>query len=900
MLRLEKAESQAAAELKQLARVQGVCKKSEWDDPAEYNEFKAACDAVRKAVDNSHLASSLDLEECREAATTGLGLMALAADLVERHTKVKQAENVLEFEDLLTIANRLLRSAEHATLRRRLVGSTRLLLVDEFQDTDPLQVEIVQALCGDDWQKQGLFVVGDQKQSIYRFRGAQPRVSRELQQSLDQQSQLSLTMNFRSQPAILEFVNRLFSDSMGDAYEPLRPARQQLTPGPAIEFLWATEEDEQKQGLPPQNQSRIQAARAREARLMAARLAELIDSQEPIIPVEQGEDIEPVLRPVELGDIAILMRALSDVPIYEDALRQQGLDYHLVGGHAFYAQQEIFDILNLLRAVVSEADELSLAGVLRSPMFALTDETLFWLVQQHGSLNAGLFTKAVMSQLESEERGKVARAAQTLTELRLAKERLTVTQVLQRALELTGYDATLLCEFLGHRKLANVRKLVEQARALDRHSPGDLDGFIRQLSELVVRDPKEPPASTQAEGNVIRIMTIHHAKGLEFPLVVLPDLERSTRAGTTQPVFNLELGPLVPSRDKKKQVGYNLHRFVEGEEDLSERLRLFYVACTRAADYLMLCSSVADLDKPKSEWMKLLATRFDLSTGRKNSDDPVDSQESRVRVTTELPKSKRKSQSGSRGTNLEKLLASTHEAIAAGRGVVPDSVAPIPVDLAARRRFSFSRLSGALHSDDEQGSPQVSAGNLESWDPRDFGNFVHAVFERVSFSNPVKIEDLCTFLAPDFIPENWEEAAATAAKLVAEFLNSDIATSLASAQAVYREVEFLLPWPEAGDAYLSGFIDCLFQDAAGSWHLLDYKTNEVASAGVPQLAEHYKMQMYVYGLACKSSLGVEPGHRLLYFLRPRQAFDCQFDEREAEVLRQKVTDSIQAQRQISP
>lgn len=886
----------AARQLKQLARVSGVCTKKQWEDEEQYDQFKTVCDAVRKMVERSQLTIHLDRELCDEFATVGLELLEVVGQLASRHQAIKQAENVLEFDDLLRSASRLLARPEFQSLRKNLVGSIQLLMVDEFQDTDPLQVEIVKAICGDDWQQQGLFVVGDHKQSIYRFRGAEPRVSGELRQSLHQQSQLALTKNFRSQPAILSFVNNVFHQAFAEGYESLSASRPQSSPTPAVEFLWSADDGQDEvRGI--DQLSGVQRERAREAGFIARRIAELIDSAEPIIPVSSDPKDSTELRPLQLGDIAILMRSLSDVAIYEDALRQQGLDYYLAGGHAFYAQQEIFDVLNLLRAIASEADELSLAGTLRSPIFALTDETLFWLVKQHGSLNRGLSASSPIKGLTAVEAAKVQTAAATMQELRSLKDEMLVEELLSRALELTGYDATLLCEFLGERKLANIHKLVEQARSIDRSRPGDLSGFITQLAELVVRAPKEPLATTQAEGDVIRIMTIHNAKGLEFPLVVLPDIERATRASSSAPIFNTQLGPLVSSKDKTRLVGFDLHRAMEKEEDLAERQRLLYVVCTRAADYLILSSSVKDLEKPKSDWMQLIAGAYDLETGRPHK--PTKNNDGGVRVTTVEPPQLRKAAQRSRGGNLEKLLEETDKLIADGKGALPPTVAPVPVHSAARSRFSFSRLSGDLQSED----PAIHVdepGNAVSLDPLGFGTLVHDVLERLSFDSPESVAELCEFLAPIHMSEASRHAAQEAEALVNDFRKSDRAAQLAQAQHVRREVEFLLPWPEAGDAYLHGFIDCLYQDASGQWHVLDYKSNQVSAEGVPELSAKYHMQMYVYSLACERALGIAPVESVLYFLRPQTEFNCQFDVHQKQQLHDQITAAIASQRHPQP
>ena len=235
---------------------------------------------------------------------------------------------------------------------------------------------------------------------------------------------------------------------------------------------------------------------------------------------------------VKQGDFALLFRALTNVEYYEEALRRYGIDYYLVGGHAFYSQQEIYDLLNLLRAINIPGDEVSLLGVLRSPMFALHDETLFWLSCDGipAGWRRGCSSSELPEELDGQQRQRAEFAAATLRDLRAMKDRLPVARLIQEAMQRTGYDAMLLAEFLGERKLANLHKLVEQARSFDRAGIFTLSDFIAQLSEFVARQPDEALAATQPELNdVVKLMSIHQSKGLEFPVVIVPDIGRPRR-----------------------------------------------------------------------------------------------------------------------------------------------------------------------------------------------------------------------------------------------------------------------------------------------------------------------------------------------------------------------------------
>jgi ATP-dependent helicase/nuclease subunit A len=906
--------------LRSLTMVRGVCTAKDWHDGSDYEQFRDACKCLREKIDRSILAKPIDLEASRDAAEQGLALLRLADDASAALEGAKGQRNQLEFDDLLARTHQLLTDPQHADIRSEVASRVRLVMVDEFQDTNPLQMAIVEAVCGEDWRERGLFAVGDFKQSIYRFNGAEPEVSTRLRETLPPAGRLSLTRNFRSQPAITDFVNALFWDAF-DGYEPLIPSRDQETPTPAVEFIWTLGEagddsDGNGEDEPPPPRSPMRKAgaaresRLREARRIAARLAELLASPEKIV-VDQTTG-EP--RPLQPGDVAILLRTLSDAQVYEEALRERGLEYYLAGGHAFYSQQEVFDVLNLLRAVASRVDEIALAGALRSPFFSLADETLFWLVETHGSLNAGLQAEKPPKDLSVGEAAKVRRAAAALQQLRDAKDVLLVADLLAFAIELTGYDAVLLTEFLGQRKAANLEKLLEQARSLDQTSPGDLQGYLTQLSEFVARAPKEALAATQAEGDVIRIMTFHYAKGLEFPLVVLPDLDRPRHSGWSPAVLVPELGPLVSPRDeeRKTSLGMAIFRLVENAKELEERKRLLYVACTRAADYLILSSSLKDVSEPKQDWLRLVDSRISLADGTLRAPLPEGYGTPHIRVTVETEDAPAGDGGEPRGRDLVRLVAKTRELASANPRELPASAEPIPVDAAARRRFSFSGLTGHLTIEpelpaDPQELDEVSTlvlptspddGDGDAVDGRLLGSLVHQALERVDFRRLADAGQACARVAAQIAELVPDEVVAQATAIVERFLATPRAAELARAAVIRREVEFLLPWPPGGDGftgrYVHGYIDCLYQDDRGHWHVLDFKSNRIEANQVQQTAARYEMQMLVYRLACEQALGTPLAESTLAFLQPGVEHSSEWDVPARQRGIERITAAMQS------
>lgn len=861
------------------ARVQGICTAKDWPSSDDSKEYTKVCKVLRDAIDK-HKPSPWNPNTALEAADLGLKLLRLTHRVGEAFETRKAAQGALDFDDLLSQAYRLISNPNNDVLRDRISDQLQLLLVDEFQDTDRLQLNLIKLLCGG-VDAGRLFFVGDFKQSIYRFRGAEPPGFLELKNQVPDPGQRSLTENFRSLPGILDFVNALFCEALGNdkdhPYQALRPHRTGPDDQPAVEFLWTITPNKKSN-----EKGATEAARRLEANAIARRLRELVSEncQETPIVDKDGQ-----ARTAKLGDVAILFRALSDVQLYEEALRDHGLEYYLVGGHAFYSQQEIYDVLNLLRAVASSADEISLAGVLRSPFFALLDETLFWLVNSACSLNAGLLAKKLPAPLSDEERAKVLAAAETIRHLRAIKDIVPVATLLSTALARTGYDAVLLSEFLGERKLANLQKLLEQARATDQSDGRDLDSFITQLAQFIAQQPKEALAATLPEAaNVIRLMTIHHAKGLEFPVVVLPDLDRPSNFRAPAAALDRDLGPLVsPPQDddqEKFATGMELFTAKEKREDAEEDKRLLYVATTRAADYLILSSSLEAHDKFKSDWMKLLAERFDLQNGAFTGHLPAGYAQPRVRVHCENETTDRSTVGKSRRPDLLHILAIAHELSAIGDAILPREVDPIPVDRSARRQFSFSRLTGQLVRHEAPRSilttDSFNSATPPRIDPRGLGTLVHDVLERIDFRNPHDISELCELLATEHVEHHVEDTARLATELIERFLKSPRGKQLADAKSIQNEVEFLLSWPpdasrdalESTGRYLQGFIDCLYQDDHGDWHILDYKTNDVTKSEVAKAAKQYELQLYVYAMAIERALGQPPTELTLHFLRP--------------------------------
>ena len=942
------------------ARVQGGGTAKNWPSAEVHEAIKDAFTDLRKAATKLVELLPIDEDDLLLSAEFSCRALQLARLTSDAFQTAKQAQGLLDFDDLLLKARDLLR--DNPDVRDRVGAGIRLLMVDEFQDTDPIQADVVRMLCGAALTRGRLFLVGDAKQSIYRFRRADPGVFAKLRQEIPERGRLPLNVNFRSQPAVLNFVNHLFAAAMGETYEALAPFDTlQRSPTPAIELLLATSdavdapptptrsvsEDEGKgvsegtgksdsardmttasltlrvgvhaaphetiatasDANEPTGKVRVGELRSREADWIARRCAELLADPTPRIRAKDS-DGQTILRRVESGDIVILFRALSNVQEYESALRHYGLDYYLVGGKAFFAQQEVFDLLNLCRYLNDPDDLIGLVGILRSPFFNLSDDTIQALSRDRLTLHESVFAQPPTF-LDDEQQRRLSFAREVLTELRAVKDRLPLAGLLTRAIERTGYDAALLTEHLGPRKVANLRKLIEMASEFDRGELFTLKDFVERLHTSVLEETDEEFATTLPEtGHVIRLMSIHQSKGLEFPVVIVADIDRKGAPRGSSAVLHPDFGALVKLPEmfgeSHDHIGLKMYGLLEQEADAEETIRLFYVACTRAADYLILSAGIELEAKRNSPWLELVESRFDLLTGLPKGDALLGSSKFRtagretipdIFAHREPPAAKPVDHEVARQVPLSELtdlivFAEPTEPPASARRWPRDAsdLPPISVsrleEIDARLRDDTSSsvsktvvrtpTSGRRRSGDNSQSAPIDddAAPIDPDQATMLGTLVHAVLEQIDFAKPdnwpTRLGTAATTHRDPVSEDVWAAARAMLDRLFA----SPIAAELASAKSLHREVEFVLlaPSSEAGqftETRIIGVIDVLYEDADGGWHVLDYKTNDItANATDEQLLAPYEFQLGVYASAVEHWFGVAPVEVSLVMLRP--------------------------------
>lgn len=844
-----------------------------WPDPEVYEQIKDAYKDFREDLRGLKLERfAADPGTLPAAVAVGQRFLRVAAEAQQTYRDRKSLHGVVDFQDLLTLARDLLR--DNLEVRARLQERYRFLLIDELQDTDPVQMELVEALCGGALTAGKLFAVGDKSQSIYRFRGADVHLFQRLRERVAHEGRLGLTINFRSQPAILDFTNALVGHRL-TGYEPLQAFHAQVNPGPCVEFLWSPCDDEDN----------ASAARCREAEGIARRIARMVEREELVVErTPAGER----LRPVRRGDVVLLFRAMSNVHLYEAALRQQGLDYYLVGGRAFFAQQEIYDLLNLLRALENPHDEVSLAGALRAPFCCLSDEALF--VLRRGLLSAGngeaarsvkvglwsgLHDDSLMSRLPANQREPVRRARRFLDRWRDWKDRLPIARLLGAVFADCGYDAATQLEFLGDRKLANLWKLLDLARTFDRSGLFGLADFIQRLGDLVANQPREEQAATQPENaDVVRLMTIHQAKGLEFPVVIVPDLDASAGAAHI-PVahWDADLGCVVrPPTDEETppfpDYGWGLWKVREDIEEWHESLRTLYVACTRAQDYLILSAAVPPALRPSSTWMLTLADRFDLFSG--------------ACLVPELPPDRvpkvRADGPGQEGEEVPRRAAPERVPLPTADTAAP---APIPLRRSGQRVFTVAELEALLAAAEGRTTEVLPGAFAWQFDAEDGSDRNHWPSRRERLEpSAASLRDVVLERWDFRDPAGWRAALRQGAgrsdrdvtvleRALEQFAASPAFARVTASAVCHREQPFLLEWPgketlEGARPLVQGMIDCLWQDDRRGWHLLCLTLETL-----PATAKHaFEMRpgLIFWGQAVHQWFGTWPKELTVYSL----------------------------------
>ena len=743
-------------------------------------------------------------------------LLTLYTRILNNYQTAKLSQGTLDFNDLQLKTRDLLR--DNKEIQQALVERHTYYMVDEYQDTNELQHELVMLLTNE-LKEANLFIVGDPKQSIYAFRGADVRVFKKTNQKIkdEEGEDIPLKENFRSLQDTVGFVNHFFQHLMGNEtetefevpFESLIKARSVDANG-AIDIILGEKGD----------------AAANEYTLIAQHIKNMSRNGETVwVRSENSGESE---RPIEYGDIAILIRSRTHLPDIEHALLEAGIPYLTTGGIGFYQRQEIYDIWNYLHFLNTPTEHhASLAGVLRGPAFGISDTELYEISQQDGT---SFWNKAQNYQAGSDNLG---RAIDTLKRHIQIAHRMPVNQLIVTIVNETGMIGTLKTGKQGQQRWANYQKLLELARNFDGdESKQTLTDFIEFLDILITEEPREGQAPVELSRDAIQIMTIHAAKGLQFPVVILPCLDRGAET-TREPFIDETLGigfsPLNPNNNYKKTepriVDYMKNR--ANQKEYAEKKRLFYVGTTRAQDRLILSGSLSGTGKPRNilEWLykhlgigeedNLLNLPFRLKVF------PDTGQQSEDTLTTD-----KASDDETTPVDFPEHPLPTLEST------------EISASFSVAELANYARCPLRYQLENVLRIPTNGQGESDS-NEIDMNASVRYIFRQIR--QPSDLEDLDTLIdrALEDYPEATTESTVALRTYVNNFINSELGQSTLSASTIHTNQQI---HAAINGHIIDGRLDRIFKDETGNWQIINYETDKL------QDLDTYLPEMELYSL----------------------------------------------------
>ncbi len=807
-----------------------------------------ACETLRGAFDG--LGAALDDVQALEHWALLDELLGLFA---ERYAAAKRTRSALDYDDLeLGLAGLF---ATDPALAATYAERFERVMVDEFQDTNPLQLQILGQL-----DRDRVFVVGDELQSIYGFRHADVAGFRRAREEHEARGQTSvLRTNWRARPELLHTINAWLGP-LHERYERLVPGREEAPDpsAPRVELLvvdaaWDAEDlDEQLSDRVAAGLPTAKRARQAEARAVARRVREIIDA-----------DARPP------GDVAVLLRAATDLQLFERALELEDLPTLASGGRGFWGRQQVQDLTSYLAVLANPRDELAWYSTLASPLCGLSADALALLATDREA------------PLPPGDQSRLTAFGERLEAERRRAPRLRLDELIARAVADSGYDLHVLRQPGGRRRLANVHKLERLAAAYEAANGRDLRGFIDHARAELDADAREPEAPIDpGDRSAVALMTIHAAKGLQFPVVVVAELGRPRAARTPRILFadgRCGLRVVRAGEDNLEALDYAELKQAAQARELAEERRILHVAVTRAKERLIL-SATAKLG-PDAAWPNASATApalaeigplLDPALPARLAEQPEIAFDDvrgddvlRVAVRRVAPDDAAATLGIDIGAGQLALTLDGGAATEPAAAPLTAAAAPAePPRAAVPAALSYSQLAGydrcgyrhylqrvlRLPPLREELAPPAMAP-IAGMDPLVRGSVLHELLEELDYADPrpPTAEELDE-RADRHGHELDDEARADLRGLVQAFVDGPWFARLRAAAELQREAVFAYP---IGDTMLTGVVDARAREEGGGALVVDYKTDRLApDVDLEAHVEHdYGAQRRIYALA---------------------------------------------------
>lgn len=873
--------------------------------------------AVKKLYALLDVSGEEAMADLSAVAPAMLALLRLTADFAESYRKEKLRQNAADFSDQEHLALTILVSGDGTPteLGVQVAARYREILVDEYQDTNEVQNTIFHAVSKDG---KNLFTVGDVKQSVYRFRLADPtiflrkyaafRPDTEAQEG--EERKILLSQNFRSRKEILDAVNFVFenilSTSMGEMEygeeEALHFGAEYYPERHDCETEFHLISCRQKRGDSDQPVKRLVA----ETRFVASRIRLLLDQEYPVTESDGS------LRPCKPDDFAILMRAPgSRSAAYANALAEQNLPCSFEESGDFFSSIEVSTVLALLEILDNERQDVPLITVLRSPAFGFVPDRL---AEIRGKTPEGSFFDAVAHDGREDCRSFL----ETLEELRLLARDMSVHRLLWHLYNRLNLLGVFGAMENGARRKENLIALTELAESFEKSGYCGVFSFVTQLRQLLA-SKRAPQVRGNSNSAGVRIMSIHKSKGLEFPIVILTDLDHTfSRLDFNSPVLvhpTLGLGPMRVDLERKIKYPTLARQALEEvlvRENKSEEQRILYVAMTRAKEKLILVDAMYE---PESRLQKLLplasCPAFPESVGACKSFGewillPLLCRPEAIPLRQLAGMEVETLFTGDTASWLvfvqnaedyREVLVRYQEDTEAKPPEVSFDPALLEFIYPYQRvtklpaKLTATQLKGR-ELDEEIAQQAAHVPYLRPLSQPRFrqeavgltaaeaGTATHLVLQYLNFEDPDVAGQVERLRQRRLLTD--EQAAAVPVLSLDRLLHSPLAEELRRAKKILREYRFTLlmdaaeydPAVAAGDSILlQGIVDCCFESADGTLTVVDFKTDRVSGDRLQDRAEHYRPQLEAYSAALTRVLEQRVTRKILYFLDAGEAVE---------------------------
>ncbi len=783
-----------------------------------------------------------------QAGRESLSMLRLYLRAAELYQASKLREGLLDFDDLEIYAYRLLQNSESPDILYWLDRKILHFLVDEFQDTSDIQWAILDKLTGEIFAGLGadkrmpptLFVVGDEKQSIYRFREANYRLFENVKQKMEtllperSRAILTLDKNYRSTPEVIETVNRVFAGLWGEGYKSSDVDRKDHKGSVRLIELQPASVGDVPSG-------------PTEADVLAERIKSFVGTG-TVIYEKIGTTWEE--RPAAYGDCAILIQSRTRLKEYETALQQAGIPFRVIGGIGFYEEDEVQALMSTLFFLWNNDDKLALAEALKSALFGLTDADIFDIMRQPGDPLDALRTLRPDS-----------------WDLLHRWQQIAGVAPLANLIHMIINDTGAYVRF-GRRNpqaIFNIDKLLDTAREFDRRGYTTLQDFVEWVRNIRRTEQREAAADMNLPGFLgsVAILTVHKAKGLEYPVVFLPGMNQAARSLTIGPealISEADGAQRIAIKDATNPVYEDMWKGEHGEQDeiTREQQRLLYVAMTRARDHLIMLGTLGTGKTPikQNTWLDYVHKTI-ISMPRK-TDDKADG---RI-VQYSCPDWQAQDLSPGPQPSLQRKNEAQREREVELQTIL-DNISPIPRSETPEWKRATDFIVQGVESLAE--TPFVSDEAMYI-SPLTRGSVLHRCLEEYTKAGACDIDRIITEY-PEIMAlgrDARHNVTVAIESIVSSVLgNQDSAWIFERRDRSYSELPFLY---KKSQSLVSGIIDrVVIREGIGS--VVDYKSILIENdEALKSWKEHYRPQIKVYCEAVKEIFGLERVDGYLLFL----------------------------------